>query len=94
MGLFNFKGQRQLKRGFAIQICSLNQRESVVRMQTELQNRHLSNILVNYDICKDGTTIYKVLIGSFATAIEATNYMKNSLKKKNVSGFIVDLTTF
>jgi cell division protein FtsN len=37
--------------------------------------------------------IYKVFIGPFGTALDATHYQK-SLKKKNVTGFIVDLTTF
>lgn len=36
---------------------------------------------------------YKVFVGPFATASEAMSYQK-SLKKKNVTGFIVDLTTF
>lgn len=93
LGLFHSQGQRQVKRGFAIQIASLNQRENFVRKQADLQSLHLKNILVNYDKCKDGSILYKVFIGPFATTLDATNYQK-SLKKKNVTGFIVDLTTF
>ena len=93
MGLFHVQGQKQAKRGFAIQIASLSQRVNLVRKQAELNNVGVKNILVNYDKRKDGNILCKVFIGPFATALDAAKCQK-SLKKRNVIGFIVDLTTF
>ena len=87
------QGQKQVKKGFAIQVASLNQRDNVAKKQAELQRLFLKNILINYEKCKEGIENYRVFIGPFATALEASSYQK-SLKKKNVTGFIVDLTTF
>jgi cell division protein FtsN len=90
--LSHFQGQKLAKKGFAIQVASLNKRENLLRKETQLQSLFIKNILVNSEKGKDGNTNFKVFIGPFATALEATSYQK-SLKKKNVSGFIVDLTT-
>lgn len=64
----------------------------MLKKQAELQNLYLKNILVNYDKCTDGSNNYKIFIGPFPSSLEASSYQK-SLKKKNVTGFIVDLTT-
>lgn len=64
----------------------------MLKKQAELQNMYLKNILINYDKCGDGNYNYKIFIGPFTSSLEASSYQK-SLKKKNVTGFIVDLTT-
>ncbi len=90
--MYHFQGQKQIQRGFAIQVAAFNQRCSVLRKQAELQNLFFKNILIQYDKVNKDTINYKVFIGPFETAAEAAGYQK-SLKKKNITGFIVDLTT-
>jgi cell division protein FtsN len=64
----------------------------LIKKETELQSMFIKNILVNTDKCKDSSMTYKVFIGPFASILDATKCQKD-LKKKNVTGFIVDLTT-
>ena len=90
--MYHFQGQRIAKQGFAIQVAALNQRGGMLRKQAELQKLFFNNILINFDNFNSKTINYKILIGPFATATEASNYQK-SLKKKNITGFLVDLTT-
>ncbi len=90
--LTHFQGQKQAKTGFAIQVASLSKHENLLRKETELQSLFIKNILVNSEKCKNGGTKYKIYIGPFANAADAASVQK-SLRKKNVTGFIVDLTT-
>ena len=90
--MYHFQGQRIAKQGFAIQVAALNQRGGMLRKQAELQKLFFNNILINFDNFNSKTINYKILMGPFETATEASNYQK-SLKKKNITGFIVDLTT-
>ncbi len=90
--MYHFQGQRIAKQGFAIQVAALNQRGGMLRKQAELQKLFFNNILINFDNFNSKTINYKILMGPFETAAEASNYQK-SLKKKNITGFIVDLTT-
>ena len=92
LGLYHFQGQRVAKQGFAVQVAALNQRGGMLRKQAELQKLFLKNILINFDNANTKTINYKILIGPFATATEASSY-QSSLKKKNITGFIIDLTT-
>ncbi len=90
--MYHFQGQRVAKQGFAVQVAALNQRGGMLRKQAELQKLFLKNILINFDNANTKTINYKILIGPFATATEASSY-QSSLKKKNITGFIIDLTT-
>ena len=90
--LYRIDGQKQEKQGFAVQVAALNQRGSLLRKKAELQKMYIKNVLIHYDNIYTETINYKVLIGPFPTALEASNYQKN-LKKKKILGFIVDLTT-
>lgn len=90
--MYHFQGQRIAKQGFAIQVAALNQRGGMLRKQAELEKLFFNNILINFDNFNSKTINYKILIGPFTTATEASSYQK-SLKKKNIKGFIVDLTT-
>jgi cell division protein FtsN len=78
--------------GYAIQVALLSKQENLLRKETELQSIFLKNILVNTGKNKNGSCQYKVFIGPFANSSDAATVQK-SLKKKNVTGFIVDLTT-
>lgn len=73
-------------------MAALNQRGSLLRKQAELQKMFFKNILIHYDNVNTETINYKVFIGPFPTALEASNYQKD-LKKKKILGFLVDLTT-
>ncbi len=92
MGLYHFQGQKVAKQGFAIQVAAFNQQGGMLIKQAELQKFFLKNILINYDNANTKTINYRILIGPFTTATEASSYQR-SLKKKNITGFIVDLTT-
>lgn len=92
MGLYHFQGQKLEKKGYAIQVAAFNQRSGMLRKQAALQKLFFNNILISFDNFNTKTINYKIFIGPFATASEAAAYQK-SLKKKNVLGFIVDLTT-
>lgn len=90
--MYHFQGQKIAKQGFAVQVAALNQRGGMLRKQAELQKLFFKNILINFDNVNTKTINYKILIGPFLTVNEATSYQKG-LKKKNITGFIVDLTT-
>ena len=90
--MYRIDGQKQAKQGFAIQVAAFNQKGSLLRKQAELQKMFFKNILIYYDNINTETINYKVFIGPFPTATEALSY-QNSLKKKKILGFIVDLTT-
>ena len=90
--MFHIEGQKLSKKGFAVQVAAFNQRGSLLRKIAELQKLFFKNILINYDNLNSKTINFKVLFGPFSMESEASSYQK-SLKKKNITGFIVDLTT-
>ncbi|MBL7815880.1 MAG: SPOR domain-containing protein [Saprospiraceae bacterium] len=85
-------GNKEAKNGFAIQVAVLSNKDNLEKKLNELKRLFIKNILINYEKNTEGRLAYRILIGSFPNANEAVSYQKN-LKKKNVTGFIVDLTT-
>jgi rare lipoprotein A len=92
-GFYAVKTNTPDKKGYAVQVASLSNRESMVRIVADLKNDSFKNILVKMVKGKDGDPDYKVLLGSFDSKISADGYLKN-IQKRNVKGFVVDLKNF
>lgn len=91
-GLYRLQLTRPQKVGYAIQVASMTNYSSMVRKVSILQDSFLRNILINIERGKDGNPDYRILIGAFANLTDANSYAK-SLKKKNLDGFVINLST-
>ncbi len=78
------------KEGYAVQVASMNQYESMMRKVSDLQNAYFKNILVTTVKTNKKVSDYKVMLGPFSSQEDAESYLKN-VRKKNISGFIVNL---
>ncbi len=91
--LFQIELKRPEKKGFGVQVAVLSTQEALFKKIGELQEDWFSSILVSVQKNSKGDMIYKVILGSFATENEASNYKDNLKKNKKIKGFVVDLAT-
>ncbi len=91
--LFQIELKRPEKKGFGVQVAVLSTQEALFKKIGELQEDWFSSILVSVQKNSKGEMIYKVILGSFATENEASNYKDNLKKNKKIKGFVVDLAT-
>ena len=90
--VYQIKAVRPEKKGYAVQIMNLTDADNVILEIDKLKERWFKNILVNVVLGKDGKTYYKILLGPLPDRKRANSY-KESLAKKKLSGFVVDLST-
>lgn len=91
--LFQIELKRPEKKGYGVQVAVLSTQEALFKKIGELQEDWFSSILVSVQKNSKGEMIYKVILGSFATENEASNYKDNLKKNKKIKGFVVDLAT-
>jgi rare lipoprotein A len=91
--LFQIELKSPEKKGFGVQVAVLSTQEALFKKIGELQEDWFSSILVSVQKNSKGDMIYKVILGSFATENEASNYKDNLKKNKKIKGFVVDLAT-
>lgn len=91
--LFQIELKRPEKKGFGVQVAVLSTQEALFKKIGELQEDWFSSILVSVQKNSKGEMIYKVILGSFTTENEASNYKDNLKKNKKIKGFVVDLAT-
>lgn len=91
--LFQIELKRPEKKGYGVQVAVLSTQEALFKKIGELQEDWFSSILVSVQKNPKGDMIYKVILGSFATENEASNYKDNLKKNKKIKGFVVDLAT-
>ncbi len=88
--LYEIEIIRASKQGYAVQIASLSNYPSVVRLVTELQGKWFDNVLLKLDQTAQKQTVYKILMGPFTSKKEATEYQK-SLALEGYKGFVTFL---
>ncbi|MEO0043889.1 MAG: hypothetical protein RL329_3337 [Bacteroidota bacterium] len=88
-GLYKIQLQRPNKKGYAIQVASVKGKENMLHKVSDLQSDSYRNVLIH----EGSNDSYKILLGSFDTHSTAESYLKD-LKKKNISGFVVNLSDF
>lgn len=88
--LFKIELKRPEKKGFGVQVASFSQYEGVFKQIAELQGDWFKNILMKVEKGEDGKTIYKIILGPFDDQ-ESANAYKDSLAKKKIKGFVVNL---
>lgn len=89
--VYQIKAVRPVKEGFAVQVMNLNDADNVILEVDKLKKRWFKNILINVVRSKDGKPEYKILLGPLPSRNTANSY-KDALKKKNLNGFVVDLS--
>ena len=87
-GTFHSEALRPLVFGYAVQVASFKKFENLVE-RIEKAEVNYENVLIN----SDGET-FRVLIGPFDTEGSAKAYQKNLAEKRNIKGFVVDLSDF
>lgn len=90
--VYQVKAVRPAKEGFAVQVMNLTDADNVVGEVEKLKNKWFKNILINVVKGKNNEPEYKLLLGPFPERKIANAY-KESLSKKKMSGFVVDLST-
>ncbi len=90
-GLFRFKVTRQASKGFSVQVGAFGHYGNVLTEISKLQDRFDEEIIVHI-VNLPNKTIYKVLVGEFATRNEAISY-RDGMKTKGIEGIIKDLST-
>jgi cell division septation protein DedD len=88
-GLYKIQLQRPNKKGYAVQVASVTGKENMLRKVSDLQSDSYRNVLIH----EGSNDQYKILLGSFDTHATAEAYLKD-LKKKNITGFVVNLADF
>ncbi len=92
-GLYKIQLERPVKKGFGVQVASLENYESVLRQVANLQAKSFDNILISIE--KDDKiktkTVYKIILGPHDTEAAATSYKSNLKKRYKMNGFVVDL---
>ena len=91
--LFEIELKKPEKKGFGVQVAVLSTQEALFKKLGDLQEDWFSSILVSVQKNAKGELMYKVILGSFATEDEASNYKANLKKNKKLNGFVVDLST-
>jgi rare lipoprotein A len=90
--VYQIKAVRPDKNGYAVQVMTLTDADNVILEIDKLKRRWFKNILVNVVLGKDGKPHYKILLGPLPDRKRANSY-KESLVKKKLPGFVVDLST-
>ena len=91
-GLYKISLFKPEQEGFAVQVASLTNYENVFKQVADLQAKWFDNVLISIEEGRLAPT-YKIMLGPFEKEAAAENYRKNLMKKHNIKGFVVDLST-
>ena len=89
--LYKIQLLRPERKGYGVQVASLTKYENVMKQVAQLQEEWFNNILVSVERGAGNKPIYKLILGPFEDRGTAESYKKQLKKKKNISGFVVDL---
>lgn len=90
-GLYRFSVRRQASEGFSVQIGVYGDYENLIREASKVEEQFDDPIIVHIAKLNE-KSVYKILVGEFATREEATKF-KSFLIQKGLEGFIKDLST-
>ncbi len=90
-GTYRIALTRPPKNGYAVQVSFMRNNDNMLRKTAELQENYFRNVLVNVEKTASGEPLYRVMVGPFDDKNAALSCQKN-LKKRNIEGFIVDLS--
>ena len=91
-GLYEVSLKREDMKGFGVQVAAFKSEDAMFKKVEELKSQWFDKVLVSVAESKDGSKLYKIILGSFATKNEAEEYKKNLKKNKKMDGFVVDLS--
>ena len=91
-GLYEVSLKREDMKGFGVQVAAFENQDAMFKKVEELKAKWFDKVLVSVAEKKDGTKLYKIILGSFETRNEAEEYKKNLKKNKKMDGFVVDLS--
>lgn len=80
------------KKGYAIQLVTLNNASNAFREVANLQEKWPGKVLVNVETAEDESVLYKILEGPFTDRKSAEKGMKDAVKKGYSKCFVVDLS--
>jgi len=89
-GLYKIVLEKPSKKGFGVQVASLNNYENVLRQVADLQSKWFENILLSVEKGQ-AKPIYKIILGPFDSEKQALSYKKDLQRKHKVKGFVVSL---
>lgn len=89
--LYEVSLKKEDMKGFGVQVAAYKSEDAMFKKVEELKSQWFDKVLVSVEELKDGSKLYKVILGQFATKTEAEEYRKNLQKNKNLNGFVVDL---
>lgn len=90
-GVYQLQLNKIYQKGFAVQIGSFQNAAILWKEITKLHNAWFKQLLVHSFEDKNGSVIYKLLLGPFSNKEKASSYKKNLKEKYGIEGFIVSL---
>ena len=90
-GLYRFDVQKQISRGYSVQIGVYADYENVLRETAKFKNLFNQPILVHIDKLTN-KTVYRVLVGEFDRSSDA-NQLMSQVNNRGLEGFVKDLST-
>ncbi len=88
-GLFRFNVERQVSKGWGIQIGAFAEYGNVLIQAEKLQRTFSAPVVVNINEL-NGKTVYKVVVGAFSAKTEAKK-LQGHMKELGVNGFLRNL---
>ena len=89
-GLYKIQVMKPEKKGFGVQVASINNHENMLKQIAYFQGKHFKNVLTSIEKGMDGT-IYKIILGPFPDQKTAQSYKRSLKKRHKVDGFVVSL---
>ncbi len=89
-GLYKIQVMKPEKKGFGVQVASINNHENMLKQIAHFQGKHFKNVLTSIEKGATGT-IYKIILGPFPDQKTAQSYKRSLKKKHKVNGFVVSL---
>ncbi len=90
-GLYRFDVQKQISRGYSVQIGVYADYENVMRESAKFKNLFQEPILVHIDKLKN-KTVYRMLVGEFDRQSDANRFI-GLVTAQGLEGFVKDLST-
>ncbi len=90
--LYEVSLTKEEMKGFGVQVAAFKSEDAMFKKVQELKAQWFDKVLVSVAETKDGSKIYKIILGSFETKDAAEEYKKNLKKNKKMDGFVVDLS--
>ncbi|MFZ4542824.1 MAG: septal ring lytic transglycosylase RlpA family protein [Saprospiraceae bacterium] len=90
--LYKIQLSKPDRSGFGLQVAAMSNMKNVLAKVARLQENGNKNILICSEVSPSGKTTFKIIIGPFID-IASAEFFKKNLKKKKMTGFILNLAT-